>query len=732
MADWNCPPGGTLAEHWPTRGRRQLGTSLPAVGEAYGTYPHYREPRVGGRRIDGLLVTEDAVVDRVAVNVRRPGGVWPSDHAAVHAVVRWPRDAVARADLPAPAVPAADVVRVLTLLSIPVATIAGGARRSRDVARVVRGGPPRMPDSDRVSTWRSACWCSSPWSSALEWYTSVFLWDKLIHVVLTGLLAALLAVIAADLRLVPHAPDAGRVTVSAPGVHPRLAIGSCGRCASGSGTTTSLAIYVGYDDTIGDLAATTLGGLLVGLALPWLRPSGTWCGSHALAAGHGPARRSLPWRRRRAVARAGPASAMLDGLLALRSDAGGGTPETEFRASRGSELVRAHGLWRSLVAHLTGGQGVAGSNPVTRPKPMKPPARHVLAGASPRSARGSGASRSCAAAARPPSVDRDGRRRSATAPCRGRRSTWPAGTSTGDRTCCGRSDPTSHWWGHLVGSGGPRRRRTRRPGPARLGEPGRRAALRRMGPHRDPLPRGRDVSKPFVDVIATSVRPDAAGLAELGSVLEDARAFSPLCFRVRLPGDLLRVRALAGHGSSVAPDQLVVAGPVSVIAGREQTPGASAVELVPTTPEACGAEGRRDLRDRPSRHARPGRVGGARRRGRARRRRRTGLLFEVVVDGRAAGVVAAARDDAYGFTGFVVEEIALDDDHRGQGLGPAVLRALARRLPRRRPTCSGDTSTPTTPPLVAWRPRQRSGGLRHVGLGDAGRLARDAGARPVR
>ncbi len=48
--------------------------------------------------------------------------------------------------------------------------------------------------------------------------------------------------------------------------------------------------------------------------------------------------------------------------------------------------------------------------------------------------------------------------------------------------------------------------------------------------------RGRDVSKPFVDVIATSVRPDAAGLAELGSVLEDFRAFSPLCFRVRLPG----------------------------------------------------------------------------------------------------------------------------------------------------------------------------------------------------
>ncbi|MCM3522704.1 MULTISPECIES: endonuclease/exonuclease/phosphatase family protein [unclassified Curtobacterium] len=90
MADWNCPAGSApwraladagVVDSWGRASRQ--------VGEAYGTYPHYREPRVGGRRIDGVLVTEDAVVDRVAVNVRRPGGVWPSDHAAVHAVVRW-------------------------------------------------------------------------------------------------------------------------------------------------------------------------------------------------------------------------------------------------------------------------------------------------------------------------------------------------------------------------------------------------------------------------------------------------------------------------------------------------------------------------------------------------------------------------------------------------------------------------------------------------------------------
>ena len=38
--------------------------------------------------------------------------------------------------------------------------------------------------------------------------------------------------------------------------------------------------------------------------------------------------------------------------------------QNEDRAS-GSIADAVHGLWRSLVAHLTGGQGVAGSNPVS-------------------------------------------------------------------------------------------------------------------------------------------------------------------------------------------------------------------------------------------------------------------------------------------------------------------------------------------------------------------------------
>jgi len=90
MADWNCPAGSA-----PWRALAEAGVvdswsraSRP-VGDPLGKYAGYREPRVGGRRIDGVLVTEDADVERVAVSDRRPGGVWPSDHLAVHAVVRW-------------------------------------------------------------------------------------------------------------------------------------------------------------------------------------------------------------------------------------------------------------------------------------------------------------------------------------------------------------------------------------------------------------------------------------------------------------------------------------------------------------------------------------------------------------------------------------------------------------------------------------------------------------------
>ncbi len=57
-----------------------------------------------------------------------------------------------------------------------------------------------------------------------------------------------------------------------------------------------------------------------------------------------------------------------------------------------------------------------------------------------------------------------------------------------------------------------------------------------------------------------------------------------------------------------------------------------------------------------------------------------GLLWNVLVDGAWAGVVAAFRDASEGVRGFTVAEIVLGRAFRGRGFGPAVQRRLAETL----------------------------------------------------
>jgi endonuclease/exonuclease/phosphatase family metal-dependent hydrolase len=54
---------------------------------AWRTFSRFRSPRPGDR-IDWVLATPDVVVDVAAVTAARPGGVAPSDHEPVHALVR--------------------------------------------------------------------------------------------------------------------------------------------------------------------------------------------------------------------------------------------------------------------------------------------------------------------------------------------------------------------------------------------------------------------------------------------------------------------------------------------------------------------------------------------------------------------------------------------------------------------------------------------------------------------
>lgn len=89
MADWNSGARSAVAS---TLAAAALVDTWDAAEQhltpAFGTYPHYRSPRRGGARLDRVLA-RGARVRAAAISTRRPGGVWPSDHAAVHAVIRW-------------------------------------------------------------------------------------------------------------------------------------------------------------------------------------------------------------------------------------------------------------------------------------------------------------------------------------------------------------------------------------------------------------------------------------------------------------------------------------------------------------------------------------------------------------------------------------------------------------------------------------------------------------------
>lgn len=58
------------------------------VTPSWGTFSNYREPRVGGRRIDLVLVGPTVEVRAVGINAARFGGAAPSDHEPVQVLIR--------------------------------------------------------------------------------------------------------------------------------------------------------------------------------------------------------------------------------------------------------------------------------------------------------------------------------------------------------------------------------------------------------------------------------------------------------------------------------------------------------------------------------------------------------------------------------------------------------------------------------------------------------------------
>lgn len=120
------------------------------------------------------------------------------------------------------------------------------------------------------------------WSGVFELYTSIDWLDIVIHFAANGLLAALIFTVAARLGIVAQ-PGAGTPSLVGSALLTTvfgLAAGALWEMGEWAGHTfIDSAIFVGYDDTIGDLAVGGLGSLLAGLCIRWLTAESRWVGA---------------------------------------------------------------------------------------------------------------------------------------------------------------------------------------------------------------------------------------------------------------------------------------------------------------------------------------------------------------------------------------------------------------------------------------------------------------------
>jgi hypothetical protein len=114
------------------------------------------------------------------------------------------------------------------------------------------------------------------WASALDLYVSAPPIDIPVHLLLNGLIAALGVVLLQRVALLPALPSRALVLVT---VTVGVTAGVLWEVAEWAGNRfVDPAIFVGYDDTIGDLLFGGLGSLLAGLVMPWFTADSRWRG----------------------------------------------------------------------------------------------------------------------------------------------------------------------------------------------------------------------------------------------------------------------------------------------------------------------------------------------------------------------------------------------------------------------------------------------------------------------
>jgi hypothetical protein len=170
----------------------------------------------------------------------------------------------------------ADALRVLGLISGVLAGVAHGPLQFGVFGLVALGlvMPRFLGVRPAFDIATALVLLVAAWASALDLYVLTPAIDIPVHLLLNGLIAALAVVLFQRVDLLPTLPPPALVLVTvAVGVTAGV-LWELGEWAGNRFLDPS--IFVGYDDTIGDLLVGGLGALLAGLLMPWFTAHSRW------------------------------------------------------------------------------------------------------------------------------------------------------------------------------------------------------------------------------------------------------------------------------------------------------------------------------------------------------------------------------------------------------------------------------------------------------------------------
>ncbi len=160
----------------------------------------------------------------------------------------------------------ADLVRLAALVSFLVATVAHGALAFALFFLVLGGTmlPRALGSGALLDAAYSSVILFGAWAAQLDWYVVVPGLDLVVHLIATGLIAAVGVDALTRLGLLAPRATTARAVIATACLGTTLAVvWELGEWAGHTWIDDD--IQVGYDDTIGDLAAGLIGATLAGV-----------------------------------------------------------------------------------------------------------------------------------------------------------------------------------------------------------------------------------------------------------------------------------------------------------------------------------------------------------------------------------------------------------------------------------------------------------------------------------